>query len=82
MKTSWIFLTYGGAALLALVLLYFARARRWYWHILSILVALVIGLVPIPEQLNTPQGSLYIGFAFTFLFLWGLAAPFFRKRNV
>jgi len=82
MKTSWIFLSFGGAALLALLLLYFGRARRWYWHVLSILVALVIGLVPVPQQLNTPQGSLYIGSVFTFLMLWGLAAPFFRKRSV
>ena len=81
MSILWVLLAYGGAALLALVLLYFARARSWYWHVLSVLVALVIGLVPIPPQFNDPQSSLIIGFVFTFLFFWGIGAPFFRRRT-
>ena len=81
MSPAWILLTYGGAALLAWLVLMFARARRWYWHASSVVLALAIGLVPLPAQLNTPQWSLIIGFAFLFLFLWGVGAPFFRRRS-
>lgn len=77
--STWVLVCYGGAALVALLLLLVFRAKSWYWHVLSILAALVVGLVPIPPQLNTPQGSLIIGSVFTFLLLWGVAAPFFRR---
>lgn len=81
MSTTWVFLVYGGAFLLAIFLLFLARAMSWYWHVLSVLVALVIGLVPIPHQFSDPKSSLVIGFVFTFLFFWGVAAPFFRRRS-
>jgi len=81
MSTTWVFLTYGTAAVLALLLLFFSRAKAWYWHVLSILAALVIGLVPIPPQFNTPQATLVVGFVFTFLIFWGIAAPLFRRRQ-
>jgi len=81
MSTTWVILTYGSAAVLALLLLFFARAKAWYWHILSILAALVIGLVPIPPRFNSFQATLVVGFVFTFLILWGIAAPLFRRRQ-
>jgi hypothetical protein len=76
------FLVYGAAALIALALLYFVRARSWYWHVLSVLAALAVGLVPIPPKYNTTQGTLVVGSFFVFLLLWGVAAPFFRKRRI
>ncbi len=81
MSSTWVLLTYGGAALLAWLLLVFARAMRWHWHVLSVILALAIGLFPIPPQLNTPRWSLIIGFAFTFFFVWGIGAPFFKRRH-
>jgi hypothetical protein len=81
MTATWVFLAYGFAALLAVLLLLIFRAKSWYWHALSVLVALVIGLIPIPEQFNTPQGTLAIGSIFTFLFFWGVAAPLFRQHR-
>ena len=81
MSSTWVFLTYGTSVLLALALLYFLRAKAWYLHVLSIASALAVGLTPIPPQWNTPQAGLLIGFIFTFLFFWGLAAPFFRQRG-
>jgi hypothetical protein len=81
MSILWVFMVYGCAAALAFVLLYFARAKSWYWHVISVLLALVIGLVPIPPRFNNSQTTLVIGFFFTFLMLWGVAAPFFRKGN-
>lgn len=80
MSLTLVFLSYMVAAGVALLLLYIMRARSWYWHVLSVLVGLVIGLVPIPESLQTQEGTLAIGFVFTFLIVWGIAAPFFRRR--
>jgi len=74
-----VFLAYLASAFAALLLLHFLRARKWYWHVISVLAALVIGLVPLPEPLQSPQGTLVVGVTFLFLFLWGVAAPFFRK---
>ena len=81
MSTTLVFAAYGGAALLALILLFLMRAKAWYWHVLSVIVALVIGLIPIPPQFNTPRITLLIGAIFIFLFLWGIAAPGFRRRR-
>jgi len=79
--STWVMVAYGCAGILALLLLYFAGPKQWYWHVLSAAVAIGIGLVPVPTKLNTPRGSLVIGFVFVFLFIWGIAAPFFLKRR-
>lgn len=81
MSTTWVFLAYGISAIVALLLLYFSGAKAWYWHVLSVAVALAIGLMPIPVKFNTPLGSLVVGCLFTFLLLWGVAAPFLRRRR-
>jgi hypothetical protein len=79
--SNWPFVVYGGAALIALALLYFLRARAWYWHVLSLVVALTVGLIPLPPKYNTTQGTLVIGFVFVFFLLWGVAAPFFARER-
>lgn len=81
MSLTTIFLVYGGSALIALLVLLIFRARSWYWHVLSVLVALVVGLIPRKPEWNTPQADLAFGSVFMFLFLWGIAAPFFRRRQ-
>jgi hypothetical protein len=79
MSSAWVFAVYGTAAVLALLLLYLFRARSWYWHMISVLLAIVVGLIPPPDSLRGPQADLIVGGAFVFLFLWGIGAPFFRK---
>jgi hypothetical protein len=79
--SNWPFVVYGGAALIALALLYFLRARAWYWHVLSLVVALTVGLIPIAPKYNTTQGTLVIGAVFVFFLLWGVAAPFFPAND-
>jgi len=81
MSNLWVFGTYAGAVILALLLLYVFRARAWYWHAISLLLAMVVGLMPPPEQLQGKQGDLIVGGTFVFLLLWAIAAPFFRKRR-
>lgn len=66
---------YGSATLLALFLLWRCGATHWYWHVLSIIGALAIGLTPLPELFNKTVPTLIVGWLFVFLFLWGIGAP-------
>lgn len=77
MSSTIVALCYGSALLLALALLWRFGAKSWYWHVLSIVAALALGLVPLPAQFNTPQGTLCVGWVFFFLAVWGIAAPVF-----
>jgi hypothetical protein len=81
MSTLWVVLTFGSAAVLALVFLYLSGPQAWYWHLLSLAVALAIGLTPIPPRWNTSEINLVIGFFFVLFSLWALAAPFVRRRR-
>jgi len=76
---------YGSSLLAALLLLYFFRPKAWYWHVLSVAAALVIGLTPFPEGWHSPAADLVVGTVFIFLFFWGAGAIFFlgtRRRQV
>ncbi len=79
--STWPLVVYGCSALLALALLYFFRARSWYWHVLSVAAAFGVGLAPIPKQYNNNQTTLIIGSVFFFLLLWGFCAPLFRRTR-
>jgi hypothetical protein len=79
MSILLVFAVYGFSAALALLLLYVFRARSWYWHVMSILLALVLGLIPPPEGWQSQRIDLVVGSVFVFLFLWGICAPVFRK---
>lgn len=70
-------LCYGSATLLSLFLLWHFGVRHWYWHMLSVVASIALGLTPLPERLNTPQMTLVVGWVFLFLFFWGVAAPVF-----
>ena len=66
---------YGSAVVLALAALWYFGAKRWWWHVLSIGLALFIGLTPLREPFNQPSWTLVVGWLFCFFFLWGFAAP-------
>jgi hypothetical protein len=79
-----VLLIYGAMAVLALALLYFFHAN-WYWHILSVVVALAIGIMP-PDMIPVPTAwgatrDMIVGSLFTFLVIWGIAAPLFRRHH-
>ncbi len=78
MSSTVVSLTYGASALLALAALYFFHARHWYWHVAAVLVALVLGLLRLPEGWNRPEMDLVVGAVIVFLLFWGILAPFFR----
>jgi hypothetical protein len=80
-SSTLVALCYGSALVVALALLWYFGVFHWYWHLVSFLAAFAIGLAPIPEALNTPVGTLGVGWVFTFLFIWGIAAPLFALSH-
>jgi thiol:disulfide interchange protein len=68
---------------LPIFLLYRFRSQAWYWHVLAVIVALVIGMMPGTALLQTLGGSMLYGFMFVVLMLWGIGGliPFKRLRN-
>lgn len=86
MKLGWPMMVFGSAFVLALAALYLHRARAWYWHVLSVLLALGLGMAPrawMPFPAHWDENAVYltVGFFFVFLLFWGLAAPFFRRAR-
>ncbi len=81
MSAAWVVLAYASAVALALLLLYFFRAKPWYWHLISVALAVVLGLTPMPTRWQGPTCDLLLGFLFVFLLLWGVSGPFFRVSH-
>jgi hypothetical protein len=65
-------LAYLAALALPAYLVYRFGSLGWYWHMLSILAALAVGLTPMPSALNNPMGELMTGVVFVFLAAWGI----------
>jgi hypothetical protein len=74
-------LCYGSAIAASLFLLWYFGAKHWYWHALSVIASLVIGLTPMNEFWHTPYMTLVVGWVFLFLFCWGLVAPVFALSH-
>lgn len=72
------FLVYGGAFCIAVALLYFFRTP-WYWHVLAVLAAVGLGLIPDLRDRGFPD--LLVGFVFFGLLVWGIGAPFFVRHH-
>jgi hypothetical protein len=81
MPTAVVMAVYGGAVVLAVLLLFLFRAHAWYWHALSVVAAIAIGLAPIPASLRSTSGDLIIGAVVLFLFIWGVLAPAFGDHH-
>jgi hypothetical protein len=79
--TTWAMIAYAIAAGLALIFLFFSGSKAWYWHVLSGLAALGIGLIPIPPRYNITVVNIAVGFAFVFMFVWAVASPFIGRRR-
>ena len=81
MTPALVILAYSVAAILAFGALYFFHSRRWYWHAAALVLALAIGLKPIPAQWNRPEIDVAIGAILVFLVFWGAFAPLFRDHH-
>ena len=75
MSATLVAVCYGSAAILSLGFLWYFGVKHWYWHVFSLVAALALGLARLPDPFNQPTYTLGVGWVFTFLFLWGVAAP-------
>ena len=71
MLTMWAVLVYAAAVAIPIYLLHRFHTRAWYWHVLAVGASLVLGLAPIPPQLEMRGFDLVIGFVLVFLLFWG-----------
>jgi len=53
-------------------LLHHFHPQAWYWHVLAILCALGIGLIPTPPAWKTTASDLIFGFVMSLLLVWGV----------
>ena len=67
---------------LPIYVLYRFRSQAWYWHVLAVILALAIGLMPGTALLQTLGGSMLYGFVFVVLMLWGIGGliPYRPRR--
>jgi hypothetical protein len=72
MSSMLVFLGYGFSLVLAVVLLRFFHACTWYWHVLSLALAVGLGLMPAQAAWQGPAYDLTVGMLFVFLLVWGI----------
>ncbi|SPE37243.1 conserved membrane hypothetical protein [Candidatus Sulfopaludibacter sp. SbA6] len=72
MYTLLAVLIYTAAIAIPAYLLYHFRPQASYWHLLAVIASLVLGLTPIPPDLQTRGFDLFFGFVFVGLISWGL----------
>jgi len=53
-------------------LLHHFHSQAWYWHVLAILGALGIGMVPTPPAWKTAASDLIFGFVIGLMLVWGI----------
>lgn len=81
--SNWaVFLSYGGALALSVWLLWRYSHVRWYWHLVSVVLALGVGLMPMRESWNRPSIDLIIGSLFLLLLFWGAGEWAFRVFHI
>ncbi|MBL8233726.1 MAG: hypothetical protein JNL98_34835 [Bryobacterales bacterium] len=78
MSLTWVLLAYGLAFVLALTLLYALRSLPWYWHAISVLIALFVGLMPPLEGWTGQRYDLLAGALFVFFLIWGVGSPLLK----
>ena len=65
-------------------LLYHFGASAWYWHLLVLAAALVLGLMPTPTFISGmgEAGDMVTGVIFVFLMVWGIGGlAMFRPHH-
>ena len=66
------FLVYLAAVVIPVYLLYRFHSQAWYWHVLAILAAMAVGLVPTPPEWKSRGFDLLFGFVLVWLMVWGI----------
>ena len=65
-------LIYVAAIAIPIWLLYRYRSKAWYWHVLALIAAGVVGLAPATPLLETTAGTFVYGFVFFVAAVWGI----------
>jgi hypothetical protein len=76
MNSFLVLLAYAFALGLASFLLYWFGPLSWYWHGLSVALAMTVGLIPPLDGLRGPLYDLAVGFVFILSFVWGAGGAF------
>ena len=63
---------YLAALAVSVLLLRHFGSAHWSWHVLAILAALGLGMMPAPDALQGPGVDLVFGVAFILLMGWGI----------
>lgn len=71
MFSTWAVLVYTAAMAIPAYLLYRYGSQAWYWHVLAVAASMVLGLAPVPPELQARQFDLFLGFLFVGLIFWG-----------
>jgi hypothetical protein len=76
--------TYAAMLVLALSLLYLFGPLQWYWHALSVVVALVLEVVRVSASIALPSSFFHLAYGNLIIFLlsWGMCGPFFRHHHM
>ncbi len=72
MSSLLAFAAYGIAVAIAFWLSTTGRALGWYWYVLGVCLAFVLGFIRFPEEWSGPVLDIAVGSAFVFLFTFGL----------
>jgi hypothetical protein len=72
MFTVLALMAYLAALGIALLLLQHFGSAHWSWHVLAIVAALGLGLMPAPDSLQGPGPDVAFGFVFLCLMTWGI----------
>ena len=62
-------------------LLYRFHSQSWFWHVLAILAAFALGLMPTPPEFKTVTWDLVFGFTFVALMSWGIGGLLFYRTH-
>ena len=73
---------YLAALAISILLLRHFGSAHWSWHVLAILAALALGMMPGPDGIQGPAVDLAFGFVFILLMTWGIGGIVaFRPRR-
>ena len=82
MNSSMVALTYGAAFAVAIFLLWRFSNIKWYWHVLAVVAAIGLGLMPPLKVDSAAMYDMVIGVVFLVLVVWGIGEPVFKIFHI
>ena len=82
MNFSMVALAYAAAFAVALFLLWRFSNIKWYWHVLAVVLAVGLGLMPPLPVSSTAVYDMVVGSLFLLLIVWGIGEPVFKIFHI